>query len=184
MSAAQLSDVLQILLRPFPPFNFCTMPSTILNWRSTLALDRSIITHWQTFSDIVAEDILSYSKAVMNEAANSNPRVAQTMSKLFYDELARVALSFPNLHPIGSFTPSYLPGFLWEALWDEGMEVWEEDVSSVLNTYEERFGSRAWTLQDAYDLQARRDEWDIRSGLLIRHTNGQMWSVGDNCYVY
>ena len=79
-----------------------------------MALDRSIVTHWQTFSDIVAEDILSYSKAVMNEAANSNPRVAQTMSKLFYDELARVALSFPNLHPVGSFTPSYLTGFLWE----------------------------------------------------------------------
>jgi hypothetical protein len=70
------------------------------------------------------------------------------------------------------------------ALWDKGMEVWEEDVSSVLNTYKERFGSRAWTLQDAYDLQARCEEWDIQSGLLIRHTNGQMWSVGDNCYVY
>ena len=69
-------------------------------------------------------------------------------------------------------------------LWDKGIEVWKEDVSSVLNTYEERFGSRAWTLQDAYDLQARHDERDIRYGLLIRHTNGQMWSVSNNCYVY
>ncbi|KIK64508.1 hypothetical protein GYMLUDRAFT_241059 [Collybiopsis luxurians FD-317 M1] len=167
MSSAQLKNLMKLILNPFQQWMLNTCPA-VIEWLWVLDHDHSLINYWPSFQESYAKDIWTYADQVRQEAAYRNPRVTQTMTDMLFEELTGFVLSFPDA-PCYFLSPEIIAKFLWQMNL-EGIHLILLHFISML--YRERFGKKAWTLQDVYDRQAAVDARAFTLELLITKPDG------------
>ncbi|KIK64667.1 hypothetical protein GYMLUDRAFT_240637 [Collybiopsis luxurians FD-317 M1] len=177
MSSTQLKNLMKLILNPFQQWMLNTCPA-VIDWPWVLDHDCSLINYWPSFQESYAKDIWTYANQVRQEAVYRNPRVAQTMTDMLFEELTGFILSFPDA-PHYFLSPEIIAEFLWRTDL-EGIHLILLHFISTL----ERFGKKAWTLQDVYDCQAAVDAWAFTLELLITKPDGRIWSVAEGCFAY
>ncbi|KIK64448.1 hypothetical protein GYMLUDRAFT_240993 [Collybiopsis luxurians FD-317 M1] len=96
MSLAQLKNIMKLILNPYAQWMLNTYLA-VIDWLWILAHNNSLINHWPSFQEAYTKDIWSYADQVRQEAACWNPRVAQMMTNMLFEELMAFMLSFPTL---------------------------------------------------------------------------------------
>ncbi|KIK54579.1 hypothetical protein GYMLUDRAFT_249304 [Collybiopsis luxurians FD-317 M1] len=112
MSSAQLKNIMKLILNPYAQWMLNTYPA-VIDWSWILAHNNSLINHWPSFQEAYAKDIWSYADQVRQEAAYRNPRVAQMMTNMLFEELTVFVLSFPDA-PRYFLSPEIITDFLWQ----------------------------------------------------------------------
>jgi hypothetical protein len=175
------------------PAAFSTSPPFIHNWDSFFAPSRNIVEFWPTFEEVYARDILSYAKKVKKEAAHHNPRLTQTMVDMFSEEVNTLACSFYRPSIVASLSHTEL-GLIFVCYDMQAIHLlnlhlitmlralWDEDIVVEVAGYAQRF--EGWTLEDAYDTQAKKDKRALERGLLVNMPDGRVWSNTADAYVY
>ncbi|KIK54691.1 hypothetical protein GYMLUDRAFT_249217 [Collybiopsis luxurians FD-317 M1] len=197
MSSAQLKNLIKLILNPFQQWMLNTCPA-VIDWLWVLDHDCSLINYWPSFQELYAKDIWTYADQIRQEAAYQNPRVTQTMTDMLFEELTGFVLSFPDA-PRYFLSPEIIAKFLWQmdlegvhlillhfistlrAMWDDDNKF---ECNHPVFGYRERFGKKAWMLQDVYDRQAAVDARAFTLELLITKPDGRIWSVAEGCFTY